>query len=166
MMVNDILESLKADMVEQEKLFNGVRQQIVDLANEYNKKLKEYSQQVTDLNNTILELEAEGNKEIKKLQEQQEYYRGAYTCLYNQYVKFGGDVNKTETVSIKNESEVEPKAKETKSATKKSTAKKSTVKKSELSEDELKKIQTITTAVNKSIKEEDIPDYLKDEYNK
>lgn len=170
-MENNILESLKADMLEQEKLFNGIRDEIVKLANEYNAKLKEYSKQMTELNNTIVEVEAEGNRELKKLQEQQEYYRGAYTCLYNQYVKFGGNsgnvkVEEDNNVVIDSEKPDKKSVDTAAKSTKKSTKKSISSKQPDLSEEDLKKIQTIASSVDKKVKEEDIPDYLKAEYNK
>lgn len=165
----DILESLKCDMVEQEKLFNDVRKQMVDVANEYNKKLQEYNQQVIELNNTIAELEAEGNKELKRLQEQQEYYRGAYTGLYNQFIKFGGNMGtvqsaKQQTSEVASEDTV--KDMDNKSAPKKNTKKTVTNKKTNLTEDDLQKIQSITKTVDTKPADKDIPEYLRDEYNK
>lgn len=164
----DILESLKCDMVEQEKLFNDVRKQMVDVANEYNKKLQEYNQQVIELNNTIAELEAEGNKELKRLQEQQEYYRGAYTGLYNQFIKFGGNMGTVQSAKQTSEvaSEDTVKDMDNKSAPKKNTKKTVANKKTNLTEDDLQKIQSITKTVDTKPADKDIPEYLRDEYNK
>jgi len=164
----DILESLKCDMVEQEKLFNDVRKQMVDVANEYNKKLQEYNQQVIELNNTIAELEAEGNKELKRLQEQQEYYRGAYTGLYNQFIKFGGNMGTVQSAKQTSEvaSEDTVKDMDNKPAPKKNTKKTVANKKTNLTEDDLQKIQSITKTVDTKPADKDIPEYLRDEYNK
>lgn len=164
----DILESLKCDMVEQEKLFNDVRKQMVDVANEYNKKLQEYNQQVIELNNTIAELEAEGNKELKRLQEQQEYYRGAYTGLYNQFIKFGGNMGTVQSAKQTSEVAAEDTVKDVdnKPAPKKNTKKTVANKKTNLTEDDLQKIQSITKTVDTKPADKDIPEYLRDEYNK
>ena len=164
----DILESLKCDMMEQEKLFNDVRKQMVDVANEYNKKLQEYNQQVIELNNTIAELEAEGNKELKRLQEQQEYYRGAYTGLYNQFIKFGGNMGTVQSAKQTSEvvSEDTVKDMDNKPAQKKNTKKTVANKKANLTEDDLQKIQSITKTVDTKPADKDIPEYLMDEYNK
>lgn len=143
-----ILESLQAQMQESNKQFDEVNAEI-------EKTVKEYNDQIIALQN-------EGNKKLEDLSKRREQIRGEYTGLYNMYMKFKTpEEDKKEVTEAKQEPakvvEMKPKATKSKPAAKKED--------NALTAEEVAKLQS---AMNKTKqpKAEDIPDYLKEEYNK
>ena len=107
------------------------------------------------------QMQVEYEKNIQAALSRREQIRGQYTSIYNTYMKF-----KEQPESAEKQAEVVNIADAQKGKSKNSKS----VKKEEsnnkvLSEEELAKLQK---AMNKpkDVNEADIPDYLKDEYNK
>lgn len=141
-----ILESLQAQMQESNKQFDEVNAEI-------EKTVKEYNDQ-------IIALQTEGNKKLEELSKRREQIRGEYTGLYNMYMKFKSpetdnkkEVTESEAAKVV---EMKPKAVKSKTTKKEDNA---------LTAEEVAKLQS-TIKKNNQPKEEDIPDYLKPEYNK
>lgn len=141
-----ILESLQAQMQESNKQFDEVNAEI-------EKTVKEYNDQ-------IIKLQTEGNQKLEELSKRREQIRGEYTGLYNMYMKFKSPEtdNKKETSDSEAAKVVEMKPKAVKSKTTKKED-------NALTAEEVAKLQS-TIKKNNQPKEEDIPDYLKPEYNK
>lgn len=162
-------EELKNRMQELQKQFEEVNQKIDDTVNAYNQK--------------IIELQKEGQEIVRGLELQREQIRGAYTENYHKLQKISGDKkgekpqieeskigevaiadvsmqNPYDTDNVLTEEEINSlqnvineEEKEDNNKSKKSNESKSNVG---------NKVQQEEPQVN----EEDIPDYLKEEYNK
>lgn len=144
-----ILESLQAQMQESNKQFDEVNAEI-------EKTVKEYNDQ-------IIKLQTEGNQKLEELSKRREQIRGEYTGLYNMYMKFKSPEEGkkiAEEATVKDEQpkvvEMKPKAAKAKTTKKDDNA---------LTPEEVAKLQNAMNKNNQP-KEEDIPDYLKPEYNK
>lgn len=141
-----ILESLQAQMQESNKQFDEVNAEI-------EKTVKEYNDQ-------IIALQTEGNKKLEELSKRREQIRGEYTGLYNMYMKFKSPETDNKKEATESEAtkvvEMKPKAVKSKTTKKEDNA---------LTAEEVAKLQS-TIKKNNQPKEEDIPDYLKPEYNK
>lgn len=140
-----ILESLQAQMQESNKEFDAINAEIEKTAEEYNEK--------------ILTLQKEGNAKLEELSKRREQIRGEYTGLYNMYMKFKAPKEDNKKEEVKPEAkvvEMKPKATKAKSTKKEDNA---------LTAEEVAKLQQAMNKNNQP-KEEDIPDYLKPEYNK
>lgn len=165
--INSMLNKMKTYQDE----YNNITTQI-------NEVVSSYTKQIDDLQKQRLALQDEGNKKIDKLEMQRAQISGKYQGLYEQYVEIAGGEpdfskldNATDNVEDVAESTIEdvpakPVNKTTrKSATKSSKAVKAKKEDStELSLDELEALKSISTNVDSNGNE--IPDYLKEEYNK
>ena len=141
-----ILKELQDQMQISSKAFEELNKDIEATVQEYRDKLNE--------------LEQEGNAKIKQLYDRREQIRGEYTGLYNTFIKFS---QLDETKANEDKQNKTTPVKEVKSKTK--TTKKTEEPKdtSSLSPEEVEKLKAVT---NKQPKQEDIPDYLKEEYAK
>ena len=132
-----------------------------DILKSMQEQMQEYSKQFDEINAQIEQMQVEYEKNIQAALSRREQIRGQYTSIYNTYMKF-----KEQPESAEKQAEVVNIADAQKGKSKNSKS----VKKEEsnnkvLSEEELAKLQK---AINKpkDVNEADIPDYLKDEYNK
>lgn len=132
-----------------------------DILKSMQEQMQEYSKQFDEINAQIEQMQVEYEKNIQAALSRREQIRGQYTSIYNTYMKF-----KEQPESAEKQAEVVNIADTQKGKSKNSKS----VKKEEsnnkvLSEEELAKLQK---AMNKpkDVNEADIPDYLKDEYNK
>ena len=132
-----------------------------DILKSMQEQMQEYSKQFDEINAQIEQMQVEYEKNIQSALSRREQIRGQYTSIYNTYMKF-----KEQPESAEKQAEVvnitdtqKSKSKNSKSIKKEESNSKT------LSEEELAKLQK---AMNKSsvVNEADIPDYLKDEYNK
>ena len=132
-----------------------------DILKSMQEQMQEYSKQFDEINAQIEQMQVEYEKNIQAALSRREQIRGQYTSIYNTYMKF-----KEQPESAEKQAEVVniTDAQKSKSKSSKSVKKEESNNKV-LSEEELAKLQK---AMNKSkdINEADIPDYLKDEYNK
>lgn len=132
-----------------------------DILKSMQEQMQEYSKQFDEINAQIEQMQVEYEKNIQAALSRREQIRGQYTSIYNTYMKF-----KEQPESAEKQAEVVniTDAQKGKSKNSKSIKKEESNNKV-LSEEELAKLQK---AMNKSkdINEADIPDYLKDEYNK
>lgn len=132
-----------------------------DILKSMQEQMQEYSKQFDEINAQIEQMQVEYEKNIQAALSRREQIRGQYTSIYNTYMKFKeqpeGTEKQAEVVNMTD-------AQKSKSKNSKSVKKEESNNKV-LSEEELAKLQK---AMNKSkdINEADIPDYLKDEYNK
>ena len=119
---------------------------------------------IEELQKQRVALADEGNEKIKMLEFKREQLSGMYTGLYQQYTAFVDEKDSNESIKVEESKEHTTKKSTT---TKLKTAKKKQ-EKAELSEEEKAKLSEIV--VQEQPKNEpnnsDIPDYLKDEYNK
>lgn len=132
-----------------------------DILKSMQEQMQEYSKQFDEINAQIEQMQVEYEKNIQAALSRREQIRGQYTSIYNTYMKF-----KEQPESAEKQAEVvnitdaqKGKLKNSKSVKKEESNNKV------LSEEELAKLQK---AINKpkDVNEADIPDYLKDEYNK
>lgn len=132
-----------------------------DILKSMQEQMQEYSKQFDEINAQIEQMQVEYEKNIQAALSRREQIRGQYTSIYNTYMKFKEQPENTEKqAEVVNITDVQKsKSKSSKSVKKEESNNKV------LSEEELAKLQK---AMNKSkdINEADIPDYLKDEYNK
>lgn len=132
-----------------------------DILKSMQEQMQEYSKQFDEINAQIEQMQVEYEKNIQSALSRREQIRGQYTSIYNTYMKF-----KEQPESAEKQAEVVniTDAQKSKSKNSKSVKKEESNSKT-LSEEELAKLQK---AMNKSsvVNEADIPDYLKDEYNK
>lgn len=132
-----------------------------DILKSMQEQMQEYSKQFDEINAQIEQMQVEYEKNIQAALSRREQIRGQYTSIYNTYMKF-----KEQPESAEKQAEVVniTDAQKSKSKSSKSVKKEESNNKV-LSEEELAKLQK---AMNKSkdVNEADIPDYLKDEYNK
>ena len=132
-----------------------------DILKSMQEQMQEYSKQFDEINAQIEQMQVEYEKNIQSALSRREQIRGQYTSIYNTYMKFKeqpeGVEKQAEVVNITDTQK--SKSKNSKSIKKEESNSKT------LSEEELAKLQK---AMNKSsvVNEADIPDYLKDEYNK
>ena len=132
-----------------------------DILKSMQEQMQEYSKQFDEINAQIEQMQVEYEKNIQAALSRREQIRGQYTSIYNTYMKFKeqpeGVEKQAEVVNITD-------AQKGKSKNSKSVKKEESNNKV-LSEEELAKLQK---AINKpkDVNEADIPDYLKDEYNK
>lgn len=132
-----------------------------DILKSMQEQMQEYSKQFDEINAQIEQMQIEYEKNIQAALSRREQIRGQYTSIYNTYMKFKEQPENTEKqAEVVNITD----AQKSKSKSSKSVKKEESNNKV-LSEEELAKLQK---AMNKSknINEADIPDYLKDEYNK
>lgn len=132
-----------------------------DILKSMQEQMQEYSKQFDEINAQIEQMQVEYEKNIQAALSRREQIRGQYTSIYNTYMKFKEQPENTEKqAEVVNIAD----AQKSKSKSSKSVKKEESNNKV-LSEEELAKLQK---AMNKSkdINEADIPDYLKDEYNK
>lgn len=132
-----------------------------DILKSMQEQMQEYSKQFDEINAQIEQMQVEYEKNIQAALSRREQIRGQYTSIYNTYMKFKEQPENTEKqAEVVNITD----AQKSKSKSSKSVKKEESNNKV-LSEEELAKLQK---AMNKSknINEADIPDYLKDEYNK
>ena len=132
-----------------------------DILKSMQEQMQEYSKQFDEINAQIEQMQVEYEKNIQAALSRREQIRGQYTSIYNTYMKFKEQPENTEKqAEVVNITD----AQKSKSKNSKSVKKEESNNKV-LSEEELAKLQK---AMNKSkdINEADIPDYLKDEYNK
>ena len=132
-----------------------------DILKSMQEQMQEYSKQFDEINAQIEQMQTEYEKNIQAALSRREQIRGQYTSIYNTYMKFKEQPENTEKqAEVVNITD----AQKSKSKSSKSVKKEESNNKV-LSEEELAKLQK---AMNKSknINEADIPDYLKDEYNK
>ena len=132
-----------------------------DILKSMQEQMQEYSKQFDEINAQIEQMQVEYEKNIQAALSRREQIRGQYTSIYNTYMKFKEQPESTEKqAEVVNITD----AQKSKSKSSKSVKKEESNNKV-LSEEELAKLQK---AMNKSkdINEADIPDYLKDEYNK
>ena len=137
-------------MVNAEDIFKSMQEQ-----------MQEYSKQFDEINAQIEQMQVEYEKNIQAALSRREQIRGQYTSIYNTYMKFKEQPENTEKqAEVVNITD----AQKSKSKSSKSVKKEESNNKV-LSEEELAKLQK---AINKpkDVNEADIPDYLKDEYNK
>ena len=132
-----------------------------DILKSMQEQMQEYSKQFDEINAQIEQMQVEYEKNIQAALSRREQIRGQYTSIYNTYMKFKEQPENTEKqAEVVNITDAQKgKSKNSKSVKKEESNNKV------LSEEELAKLQK---AMNKSknINEADIPDYLKDEYNK
>ena len=132
-----------------------------DILKSMQEQMQEYSKQFDEINAQIEQMQVEYEKNIQAALSRREQIRGQYTSIYNTYMKFKEQPENTEKqAEVVNITDTQKsKSKSSKSVKKEESNNKV------LSEEELAKLQK---AMNKSkdINEADIPDYLKDEYNK
>ena len=132
-----------------------------DILKSMQEQMQEYSKQFDEINAQIEQMQVEYEKNIQAALSRREQIRGQYTSIYNTYMKF-----KEQPESVEKQAEVVniTDAQKGKSKNSKSVKKEESNNKV-LSEEELAKLQK---AINKpkDVNEADIPDYLKDEYNK
>lgn len=132
-----------------------------DILKSMQEQMQEYSKQFDEINAQIEQMQVEYEKNIQAALSRREQIRGQYTSIYNTYMKF-----KEQPESAEKQAEVVniTDAQKGKSKNSKSVKKEESNNKV-LSEEELAKLQK---AINKpkDVNEADIPDYLKDEYNK
>lgn len=145
-----ILESLQAQMQASNKQFDEVNAEI-------EKTVKEYNDQ-------IIKLQTEGNQKLEELSKRREQIRGEYTGLYNMYMKFKSPEEDKKVVEEATEIKSEP-AKVVEMKSKTTKAKSAKKEDNALTAEEVAKLQNAMNKNNQP-KEEDIPDYLKPEYNK
>ena len=132
-----------------------------DILKSMQEQMQEYSKQFDEINAQIEQMQVEYEKNIQAALSRREQIRGQYTSIYNTYMKFKEQPENTEKqAEVVNITD----AQKSKSKNSKSVKKEESNSKT-LSEEELAKLQK---AMNKSsvVNEADIPDYLKDEYNK
>lgn len=132
-----------------------------DILKSMQEQMQEYSKQFDEINAQIEQMQVEYEKNIQAALSRREQIRGQYTSIYNTYMKFKEQPENTEKqAEVVNITD----AQKSKSKSSKSVKKEESNNKV-LSEEELAKLQK---AMNKSkdVNETDIPDYLKDEYNK
>lgn len=132
-----------------------------DILKSMQEQMQEYSKQFDEINAQIEQMQVEYEKNIQAALSRREQIRGQYTSIYNTYMKFKEQPENTEKqAEVVNITD----AQKSKSKSSKSVKKEESNNKV-LSEEELAKLQK---AMNKSkdVNEADIPDYLKDEYNK
>lgn len=132
-----------------------------DILKSMQEQMQEYSKQFDEINAQIEQMQVEYEKNIQAALSRREQIRGQYTSIYNTYMKFKEQPENTEKqAEVVNITD----AQKSKSKSSKSVKKEESNNKV-LSEEELAKLQK---AMNKSkdVNEVDIPDYLKDEYNK
>ena len=132
-----------------------------DILKSMQEQMQEYSKQFDEINAQIEQMQVEYEKNIQAALSRREQIRGQYTSIYNTYMKFKEQPENTEKqAEVVNIAD----AQKSKSKSSKSVKREESNNKV-LSEEELAKLQK---AMNKSkdINEADIPDYLKDEYNK
>ena len=129
-----------------------------DILKSMQEQMQEYSKQFDEINAQIEQMQIEYEKNIQSALSRREQIRGQYTSIYNTYMKF-----KEQPESVEKQAEVVNITDTQKSKSK--SVKKEESNSKTLSEEELAKLQK---AMNKSsvVNEADIPDYLKDEYNK
>lgn len=135
--------------------------------------------QVQNIEDVIKEIDNELrnlNIKFQNLVIEQENVRGKYTSLYMLRKKLTNTASneepeKVEEESIKElesnvESNVESKTETIKEEISNPPTEETTANKSSLSQEEYEMLQSLTNtqSLNKNVKEEDIPDYLKDEY--
>ena len=132
-----------------------------DILKSMQEQMQEYSKQFDEINAQIEQMQVEYEKNIQAALSRREQIRGQYTSIYNTYMKFKEQPENTEKqAEVVNITD----AQKSKSKSSKSVKKEESNNKV-LSEEELAKLQK---AINKpkDVNEADIPDYLKDEYNK
>ena len=132
-----------------------------DILKSMQEQMQEYSKQFDEINAQIEQMQVEYEKNIQAALSRREQIRGQYTSISNTYMKFKEQPENTEKqAEVVNITDAQKgKSKNSKSVKKEESNNKV------LSEEELAKLQK---AMNKpkDVNEADIPDYLKDEYNK
>ena len=155
--VDEILKSIQEEMNKYEAQYTAVCEDIRVAVKEYNEKIQA--------------LQEEGNTKVAQLEAKREQLRGMYTSLYNQYHKFVGDGKDTVTVNPTDEDVQTPNAqKESLDVNSVSKKKSKSSTKSVLSEEDKAKIAQITSSDTKDNDKDkngnEIPEYLRNEYNK
>lgn len=153
--VDEILKSIQDEMGKYEAQYTAVCEDIKVAVKEYNEKIQA--------------LQEEGNTKVAQLEAKREQLRGMYTSLYNQYHKFVGDEKATDVEKSADEvtqtSNTQQEHKVDFSVPKK---KSKSAMKSVLSEEDKAKIAQIASSDNndKDKNGNEIPEYLRNEYNK
>lgn len=132
-------------MMNAEDILNSMKEQMADCHKKFD-----------EINAQIEKLQEEYETKIQQALNRREQIRGEYTGIYNTYTKF--------TESPKSEDDTQEAEDKPKTESKKSDKPKSvkTSKSSSLTKEELSKI---SKTINKP-ENDDIPEYLKEEYNK
>ena len=144
-----------------------LEEQLANYKNEFQLVNNELDRLITTTNKVIEDAE----KKQKELEMRREQIRGSYTAIYNilfqaekaeaeQPVEGENQVTKAETITT------EPVAEQEVQMNNVVAEEVETTNLSDLTETEVNQIQQVVKQENKKPKDSDIPDYLKEEYNK
>lgn len=158
----EILKSMKTQMEEYKKQFD-------EISNEIDSTGKTYQAKIDELQQERVRLVEEGNAKLDELRAKREQISGMHAALFQQCAKIEGttpeaitSTDKVVPIDATQKKSVNTKQKQ---ASNKNASSKTT---EGLTEEDLKKLEDIAkpTQATNTGKSDDIPDYLKEAYNK